>query len=238
MKDLILITGAARSGTSIVAGVINICGAFGGDLASPNRNNQKGMFENTEIREQIVKPYLRGLGVDHMGQYPLPDISNIHIPVDWRFKIEKVMKKQGYEEGQSCFYKGAKICLSWPVWKANFPNSKYVIVRRKTPDIIRSCMKTGFMRAFVRPHIQAKVGADNEYDGWKWWVHQHEKRFVEMMQSGLEVREIWPERMVHGDFTKIKELIKWLGLDWENNEQKVIDFVDEKLWKAKKKGNQ
>ena len=38
MKDPILITGCARSGTSMIAGVINICGAFGGDMAGPNAN--------------------------------------------------------------------------------------------------------------------------------------------------------------------------------------------------------
>jgi hypothetical protein len=56
MKDPILITGAARSGTSMTAGVINICGAFGGVLSGPNKNNKKGMFENNRIRQDIAKP--------------------------------------------------------------------------------------------------------------------------------------------------------------------------------------
>jgi hypothetical protein len=235
MKDPILITGAARSGTSIIAGVINLCGAYGGDLSGANRNNKKGMFENTEIRNKIVKPYLRSLGVDHMGQYPLPDPERMYVPADWRLKIEQVMRQQGCGEDQTWFYKGAKICLFWPVWKSAFPNSKYIIVRRKTPDIIRSCKRTGFMRAFTRPDIQQKVGVNNEHDGWKWWVHQHEKRFVEMMEAGLQTMQVWPERMIKDDYSQVKDMIEWLGLDWESNKQKVYDFVDEKLWKAKKK---
>ena len=44
MKEPILITGCARSGTSMVAGIINMSGAFGGVMAGPNKNNQKGNF--------------------------------------------------------------------------------------------------------------------------------------------------------------------------------------------------
>jgi hypothetical protein len=96
MREPILITGCARSGTSMVAGVINRCGAFGGKMSGPNSNNQKGMFENAVIRNSIVKPYLRQIGVDHLGQYPLPNIENLLIPRDWKWKVEQVMIDQGY----------------------------------------------------------------------------------------------------------------------------------------------
>ena len=84
MNDPILITGAARSGTSMVAGAINICGAFGGNMRGPNKNNEKGMFENVRIVQNLTKPYLRGIGADQLGQYPLPDIFNLPIPSNWR----------------------------------------------------------------------------------------------------------------------------------------------------------
>ena len=66
----------------MVAGIINMCGAFGGRMSGPTQNNQKGMFENQRIRNEIVKPYLRKSGYDPMGQYPLPPIENITIPAD------------------------------------------------------------------------------------------------------------------------------------------------------------
>ena len=55
----ILLTGCARSGTSLTAGIVNLCGAFGGIMSGPNRNNAKGMFENSKIRNTIIKPYLQ-----------------------------------------------------------------------------------------------------------------------------------------------------------------------------------
>lgn len=231
MPAPILITGCARSGTSMVAGVINLCGAFGGNMSGPNKNNEKGMFENVHIRNQILKPYLRKLGVDALGQYPLPDVTKLSIPSDWQSRIERVIRDEGYSGG-SWMYKGAKACLTWPVWNYAFPNAKWIIVRRRTGDIVSSCIKTNFMRAFQRKQFQQAVDVTNERDGWLWWVHQHEKRFVEMINEGLNCKIIWPERMVHGDYTQIYEMVEWLGLEWKSE---VLNFIDPKLWHSRQK---
>lgn len=230
----ILITGCARSMTSVVAGVINMCGAFGGKMSGPNHNNQKGMFENAQIRNEIVKPYLRQIGVDPMGQYPLPDVDNLMIPTDLRGKVERVMLEEGYKTGP-WMYKGAKMCLSWPIWHYAFPNAKWIIVRRRTGDIIQSCIKTGFMRAFIRAEAQKKVGAASEEEGWKWWVHQHEKRFVEMINEGVNCKIVWPHRMVQGDYQQLYETLDWLGLEWKSE---VLNFVDPLLDHSRKKEKQ
>jgi len=229
----ILITGAARSGTSMVAGSVNICGAFGGIMSGPNRNNQKGMFENHRVRENITKPYLRGIGVDPLGQYPLPDIGSLPIPNDWQARIEEVMRDEGYRSGP-WMYKGAKMCLFWPVWHHAFPNAKWIIVRRHRRDIVDSCLKTGFMKAFRNQQVQRAVGAADERHGWAWWVEQHLARFREMQDAGLNIKVVWPERMVQGDYTQLYETIDWLGLTWDS---RVLEFVDPKLWKARKAAN-
>ncbi|NIS26426.1 hypothetical protein GWN90_20915, partial [candidate division KSB1 bacterium] len=206
-------------------------GAFGGEMSGPNKNNQKGMFENARIRNQIVKPYLRSIGMDPLGQYPLPQIDRIAIPNDWRRNVESVITQQGYKSGP-WMYKGAKMCLMWPIWNHAFPNAKWIIVRRRTGDIVASCFKTNFMKAYQRSQVQQAVGVDNERDGWLWWVHQHEQRFVEMITEGLNVKIVWPERMVGGDYRQIMETVEWLGLPWKSE---VLSFIDPKLWKARKK---
>jgi len=228
----ILITGCARSGTSLVAGIVHKCGAFGGVMSGPNTNNAKGMFENSRIREHIVKPFYRSINVDPMGQYPLPDVESLLIPTGWQKKIEGVMMGEGYKDGP-WMYKGAKLCQHWPVWHYAFPTAKYIIVRRKTSDIINSCERTGFMRAFALPKNLNAVNAFSEADGWLWWVHQHEQRFVEMIQAGLNCKVVWPERMVDGDYSQMKETIEWLGLKW--NQGEVLGFIEPKLWKSRQK---
>lgn len=228
----ILVTGVARSGTSMVAGVVHMCGAFGGQMSGPNHNNRKGMFENAKIRNEIVKPFLREIGVDPKGQYPLPDITNIIIPRDWRRTIERVMIAHGYKDGP-WMYKGPKMSIMWPIWHYAFPNAKWIIVRRRTGDIVESCMKTGFMTAFNDPVKQLAVGAKSAEEGWKWWVNQHIERFVEMIsdEEGPNCKIVWPHRMVNGDYKQLYETIDWLGLKWNSD---ALQFIDPQLWHSRK----
>jgi len=231
MRDPILITGCARSGTSMVAGAVHLCGAFGGIMRKPNRFNEKGMFENDAVVNALIKPYLRSHNLDPLGQFPLPILNRLRIPNDWKERIEKIMLNEGYKEGP-WMYKGAKMCLIWPVLHYTFPNAKWIIVRRRTADIVHSCVHTKFMRAFRNEDIQRKVYVKNEREGWLWWVHQHEKRFVEMITEGLNCKVIWPHRMVRGDYQQMMETIEWLGLSWKTE---VLNFVDPKLWHARAK---
>lgn len=221
----ILITGCPRSGTSIIGAVMNQCGAFLGNTT------KRGMFENIRIHDEIVKPYFSRMGVDPKGQYPLPDLSAISIPMDWRQKVEQIILNEGYEEG-SWMYKGTGMSLVWPVWHYAFPNAKWVIVRRRTPDIISSCLKTGYMNAFSDEDVQSKVNVISESDGWLWWVHQHIQRFTEMIQEGVNCKQIWPERMVYGDYQQLHEVLDWVGLPWKSE---VLNFIDPILWGGSKK---
>lgn len=217
----ILITGAARSGTSMVAGVIDLCGAFGGTTSPPNINNRRGMFENAYIKNNIVKPYLRSIGCDPMGQRPLPSLSQVlsathEQALRLRNSVVEVLKREGLPEGASWYYKCAKMCLVWYLWNRAFPEAQWIIVRRDDEDIINSCMKTGFMRAY------------NKTEGWRLWVAEHKRRFHEMKAAGLDVREVRPEKMVNGDFTEMMHVVDELGLKW--NEEEAIAFITPALW--------
>jgi len=183
----------------------------------------------------VEKPYLRSIGKDHLVQYPLPDMDTLTIPINWKDTIHEVMIKEGYQKGP-WFYKGAKACLIWPVWHYAFPNAKWLIVRRKSSDIAESCLNTAFMQRCQNRAVLQQIGAKTPYDGWIWWINQHEKRWVEMITAGLNVKQIWPDRMVNGDYSQIKEAIEWLGLKWKPTE--VLAFIEPKLWKTRRKLNQ
>ena len=218
MDNPIFITGCARSGTSMTAGVINICGAWGGNMAGANHNNKKGMFENREIVNTMIKPLLIEVGADPMGQKPLPDIRDFEgiNSVKWRIRFTEIMKGQGYNGKDIIMYKGAKMCLMWTLWDRAFPNAKWVIVRRRSDDIISSCMRTGFMSRY------------KDRDGWQFWVREHVKRFTEMQENRLQIMEVFPQEMIDGHYTEMKSVIEWLGLDW--NDKDVKDFISPELW--------
>jgi hypothetical protein len=226
MNSPILITGCSRSGTSVVAGVINLCGAFGGNISNPK------MYENKIIKEEITISYLKKLNVDLLGQYPLPDVNCLLSFRGMKKKVEQIIIEDGYEKGV-WMVKDTKMSLVWPIWNTAFPHAKWIIVRRRTGDIIDSCLKTGFMRSFHDVNNQKAVEANGEKEGWLWWIHQHEKRFIEMIEAGLNCKVIWPERMVNGDFEQMKEIINWLKLKWN---PECVKFINTKLWKSKMKG--
>jgi hypothetical protein len=212
----ILITGIPRSGASMIARAINMCGAFGGNIS------KRGMWVNPKIRYELVEPFLIEMNVDKRGQFPLPNIYNIDIPNNWRELVESIMIEDGFKQGQ-WMYKDSRSCLLWPLWHSAFPEAKWIIVRRKTGSVIESCIKTAYMDAFKYELNQYSVKAKNEHDGWLWWVHEYEKRFMEMIEAGLNCRIINPSRMVHGDYQQVQETLEWLGLEWNKS---VVDLID------------
>lgn len=220
---MILITGCARSGTSLTAGIIHAHGAFGGILAPANKHNKKGMFENTAIRQGMTKPYLVGIGCDKLGQRPLPTDAHLAaITQDeadrWRYRLDRIMQQEGYTGGPR-FYKGAKMCLFWPMWAKAFPETKWIIVRRTRGDIVRSCLRTSFMSAY------------NSLEGWELWAKEHERRFEEMKAAGLSIVEVWPEKMIkNGDYGEMKAAVEFCGLTYDHDIAR--SFVDPRLWHA------
>jgi lambda repressor-like predicted transcriptional regulator len=206
------ITGIPRSGSSAIAAIIHACGAFGGSMS------KRSMYCNDTIREVLVKPYLDRLNADPDGQNPLPGTDTIVIPAYWRGRVEQVIKDEGYKEG-AWMYKDSRLAVTWPLWNISFPNAKWIIVRRRTGDVVQSCMKTGYMKAF------------KDEAGWLGMVDQYEKRFVEMINEGVNHKIIWPERMVDGDYNQLYELCDWLGLKWND---KAVEHLDRLLWKGTK----
>lgn len=211
----ILITGVPRSGGSMIAAVINTCGAFGGDMSVKN-DPKRGMYENFTIRETIVKPYLASKGLDVMGHYPLPILEQVSIPSDWRDWVNEIMPILPW------MYKDSRSALLWNIWDFAYPDAKWVIVRRRTGDIITSCIKTGFMKTFKNPKLIRDLGFKTEAEGWLWMVHEYEKKFVEMINAGLNVKVIYPERLNRNDYTQLFELLEWLGLPWNEEALKCI----------------
>lgn len=215
--DPILITGCARSGTSLTAGIISACGANGGKVCGATSANKKGQFENVQLRNSLVKPYLRLHGYDPLGQKPLPNIHKL-LPVDnFRKQTFTILRKQGYDGKEIWYWKGAKLCLIWPTIEKAFPQAKWIIVRRKDEEIVNSCMKTHFMRKRKTP------------EEWQEWVDVHKRRFDEMnMALGDRVKETWPSDLFKGNFDSMKEIVNWCGLEWD--QEKIDDFLDVRLW--------
>lgn len=231
----VFITGIPRSGTSMIAGVLQICGAFLGGTPKPEKQSPRGMYENKKIHDRLVEPFLLGLGADPFCQFPLPRMDSLHIPIDWRDRVVGVLEEEGFPLGACWAYKSNKSCLIWPVWDFAFPNAKWIIVRRRTGDIINSCLSTMYMKAFKDPSNLKEIGVSSEEEGWKWMAHQYESHFIGMMEKGLNCKVIWPDRMINGDYSQLYEMMDWVGLKWSSKIfAEALAYIDPKFWKVRR----
>lgn len=206
----ILITGIPRSGSTMIAATINLCGAFGGEMS------KRGMYSNDRVREEIVKPYLIENGINKNGLY----LTSSNLPfVDIKDWVEKIMIEEGYQEGNWMF-KDSRLSLMWNTWNQVYPNAKWIIVRRRTGDIIQSCMKTKYM-----------IGYDDE-KGWLDMVHGYEKKLIALIETCPNHMIIWPERMVQRNYQQIYDMCDWLGMKWNPD---ALHFIDSLLWGNKQK---
>lgn len=201
----IFITGVERSGASFISRILNLSGAY---IGAKNK-----MYENVnankillEILDNTKKPLI------------LPETSELSIIHNFKDIILKAIRKS-QETHLKWLCKNTNITLLWPIFHASFPNAKWIIVRRKTPYIINSCVKTGYMELMKDKKVLSTLGLKKEEEGWRWLVHQYENRWKEMITAGLDIKEVWPDRMENGDFNQIKEIVEWVGLEWD--EEKI-----------------
>ncbi len=220
-RDPILITGIERSGGALISRIVSIAGAFSGKVT--------GRYENIAINKLVRGMYSEiGLSVDN--QYPLPS-PELNMDYCLREEIKGVMLREGYNNGE-WFYKNAAICQTWKTWSKEFPNARWIIVRRKPTEIINSCLLTAYMHSYTSAEIQSKIGAENAKNAWMWWINQHEEYFKGIVLSGVNYMEVWPDRMVRGDYKQIYEMLEWLGLQWT---PRIVNEIDPLLNKARKK---
>lgn len=217
MHEPIFITGCARSGTSLVARCVKASGAAGGTLILGDSNNPHGFFENAAIREKLIKPALIANGCDPLGQDPLPDPEDpITTIPDLRKKVQSILQAEGVDLAKPWFYKCAKIHLMWRAWHGEFPDAKYIIVRRSEAMIVDSCLRTGFMQR----HLNAT--------GWFGWVRYQLARFAEMRDSGLNVKEVWSDKLIAGDYSELKDALEWAGLTFDP--EIIKSCIDPAIW--------
>ncbi len=231
MKKLaapIIITGCPRSGTSIIAGMLGLCGAFTGNTPKPVKDESRSMGENRRIYISAVLPYLLDAGIDPTGQYPIMYSGVPNMPPEyWERQISKALSMDKYTDGP-WLYKSNVAAIMWRVWNDAFPNAKWIIVRRRTGDIVSSCLNTAYMKAFKEEQNRLAIGAETEHDAWIKWVRLYESFFIDMITAGLNCKIVWPERFIQNDYEQLHEIIDWTGLKWRPS---VIEYINPKLWK-------
>jgi len=205
-KQLILITGVERSGSTLISRVLQMCEANAG--------------QTNKMRENVSLRSLSYSTVNKCSTYCfMPTIEAMQDVPNWDNQVANCLRHQNIPSSMPFMYKDSQITQLWKLWYDAYPNAKWIIVRRRTGDILNSLHETAYMTRFKKLKNVKQVGASTEQDAWLWWVHEYEERFRHIIASGLNHRVVWPERMRDGNFDQIKEVVDWCGLKW--NEEVV-----------------
>ncbi|MDA0703828.1 MAG: sulfotransferase [Proteobacteria bacterium] len=204
----ILVTGMARSGTSMVAGLLALSGAWVGRTLAGDPHNPKGYFENLALREGVTKRLLHALDCDPLGISKLPELAALPQVEGLAAPILAALEKQGYAGTRPWLFKDAKTALLWPIWRTAFPEARWVIVRRDESGILASCLRTPFMRQH-----------SEDPDFWRAVIAAYRDRLDALVawgeESGAAVHEIDSDGLVAGDLEQLAGLVAALGLHWD-----------------------
>lgn len=219
MTNPILVSGPARSGTSMIAQILHVCGAWKGDTVPPDpKSNPDGFFENVYLREKVTKEILRANGCDPLGVNDLPEPGSLQYP-SFKGEVMHAIEEQGYEGGP-WFYKDAKLCYMPELWMREFPGARWVLTHREPNAIISSCLQTHFMR---------QHSGDPVF--WAAWVEETFKRLHSLSEKYnaivIDTDRVAKDR----DFSHIKAAVEELGLTWD--QEAVEKVVKPQYWRRK-----
>ena len=133
----VVVLGMHRSGTSLVASMLEAMGVHMGDrLLPPSENNPRGYFEDLDFYN-LNRAILHDAGGDWANPPSVRAISEAGERV--KHEIAKVVAEK--QAGGLWGWKDPRTCLTVPLYHHLLDDVRYVVVKRDSPDVSRSLTK-------------------------------------------------------------------------------------------------
>ncbi|WP_353570173.1 sulfotransferase [Candidatus Albibeggiatoa sp. nov. BB20] len=138
----IIILGMHRSGTSVVAGLLNLMGAYFApdEVALPaDMTNPKGYWERKDVI--IANKTLMESANSSWHQISQWDINQATDAqkINFNQQLEPIL--ENLNQHQHWMLKDPRLCLTLPLWQPHFDNPVYVVVYRSPIQIAQSLHK-------------------------------------------------------------------------------------------------
>lgn len=218
----ICITGMHRSGTSLVARLLNLCGLYLGEekkLLSPDVDNPQGFWEHRlflELSNQLLEQF--GGSWNH----PPSDL-----PENWfllpQLSLLRVKASDLLIEFEACEpwgWKDPRVSLTLPFWQSLIPNLKVVVCLRSPLDVVQSL------------HQRERDGLLNDYNliqfGYHLWQSYYHRLLSSCSPEQLIITHY--ESYFYNPASELDRLVKFLSLKVENDQiEKATDFISRQL---------
>ena len=200
----VFVLGLPRSATSMTTRCLHMHGLWLGETIAGNAENPAGYFESRSLREGLVKPVLRDLGVDPLGVRSFPPWDALPSFPGLKQVMLSAIEKEGYDFRSPWGFKDPKLTLIWPLLDRAFPNAVWVIVTRARDKVLNSLCRTSFM---------ARHSSSPEY--WLPFCAAYDHRLDLLRGSGAEVHEIDSDALSDGDVGQLRPVLKDAGLKFD-----------------------
>ena len=226
----VFVIGFPRSGTSLVADMLERAGLFAGECVEASPDNRHGFFENKEIRETVIKGMLTEMSHDPLGISSIPTLDEVREhwdddePAALRETVETMLAREGWDGESPWMLKNCKLVLLWPLFAKAWPHAHWVFVQRPTMDIMQSCLKTKFMKQHsLNPGFWAEL------------IDEYYARIEELRLTGVDIYSVCPHDGIEvGDWSRFLALFYELGLGDKANV--ITEAVDEQAWHGSPEG--
>lgn len=211
----VMITGMARSGTSMVIGLLQICGLhLGGNLKLPKTDNPKGYFEDLEFLAINREIFRLNNG---SGSRPPENINPLS--AELKARMQRFISK--WPTNVLVGWKDPRVCITVKVWNEIIhpERLKVVVVSRPHIEIAKSLNKRHGM---------------SEAEALKLCEFYYRKARENLVKSGVYegVEHIYT--FYHNYFKnwerEFQIVTKFLDLNIIENTKKIEEFIDINLW--------
>jgi len=215
----VIITGMHRTGTSMLAGALGICGLDIGTNFRPEPHpcNPKGYFEDLMFRKLNLK-LMRKAGIGP-GSFVLPEYFQIK---NGKFSTQRIAEFiRTWDRGHPVGWKDPRACLTLGIWKKFIPDLKVITISRPAIEIANS-LKTR------RPDWTIEFGlkVTNRYlDNLESYCKDIPRIDVQYHDFFVDLRTRMFILLGLCDFIGVNPVNGWVN--------KVEEFIDKKLWRER-----
>jgi hypothetical protein len=216
IDQMVFVATCPRSGSSMDCGILERCGAFGGNTIGSTPANQRGIYENRHLNSIALNPILSKIGINSpRGLLTLSKAGGFdgELMAEFGDNLTYGFNSQGYESGVAYFKNGIYTFMFDGIDK-HFPNAVWILPKRKIDNVMKSTRK--LREGATDEAIMADI---KDY-------HTMYDHIVEVCGERAHVLD--NDKVAAGDFTHIKSIVESLGLEWD--QEAVDDWIDDTLW--------
>lgn len=211
IQRLVFIATCPRSGSSLLAGILNRCGAFGGDTIGRTKGNPKGQYENRAIGISCFVGTLEKYRTNPARLLEMAQNKRVPEIPGLKRNLTYLLNAQGYRGGVA-YYKGGPYSFLFDEVNRHFPSAIWLLPRRDSESIQKSLKKllpdrntdfAGEVSCYQAMQSYIKIASRNAH-----WVDM--------------------DRFMAGDWKQLQLLVNQIGLNW--NEKEIQGWVDPGLW--------